>query len=231
MALPLSGGVSTIYFVSIRNISFAEGEIYHIFNRGVDKRDIFLDQYDLQRFFQAIQVFNTLKPIGSIYASLFSKKEKSQTEADQKLVEIICYCLNPNHFHLVLKQVFDGGISKFMHRLAGGYSRYFNEKNQRSGSLFQGKFKAKHVDTNNYLLHLSTYVNLNNQIHPKPQSLSGKATKLSQSSWEEYVEEKNGICKKDIVLDQFRSVEEYKKFAEESLGDITKRKELEKITT
>lgn len=231
MALPLSSGIITISVVSTRNILFAEGEIYHVFNRGVDKRDIFLDQYDLQRFFQAIQVFNTLKPIGSIYAHSFSKKEKTQTETEQKLVEIICYCLNPNHFHLVLKPLISTGLSQYMHRLSGGYSRYFNEKNQRSGSLFQGKFKAKHVDTNDYLLHLSTYVNLNNQMHPKFQSLNGKATKLSKSSWEEYVENKIGICKKDMVLDQFRSVEEYKKFAEESLEDIIRRKELDKITT
>jgi len=77
------------------------------------------------------------------------------------LVEIIVYCLNPNHYHIILRQVSEGGVSKFMLKLSSGYSSYFNKKNKRSGSLFQGRFKAVHIDSNEYLLYLSAYVNKN----------------------------------------------------------------------
>ena len=100
----------------------------------------------------------------------------------------------------------------------------FNNKYKRSGSLFQGVFKDVHIDSNTYLLHVSAYVNLNDRVH----KLGGEAAKLvkSMSSWEEYTNKKiKGICKKDIILGQFGSVSEYKKFALSSLELIKERKE------
>ena len=114
-----------------------------------------------------------------------------------------------------------------MHRLGTGYTMYFNEKYKRSGSLFQGVFKATHIDSNEYLLHVSAYVNLNNKTH----QLGGEASKLVKSSWSEYIDKDArgiGICEKDIILGQFKSSEKYKRFALSSLDSIIERKTKEK---
>jgi len=210
-----------------RKISFANGEFYHIFNRGVDKRKIFLCGEDLRRFFQSMNEFNSIKPIGSIYENSFHKDKKSELDdlidgESRKLVNFICYCLNPNHYHFILEQSVDSGIEKFMHKL-GGYSWFFNKKYNRSGSLFQGPFKAVHIDSNEQLLHTSVYVNLNDKVH----QLGGGAAKLVNSSWEEYVgDDKSGFCDKGIILDQFQGKEKYEDFAKSSLLDIKERREM-----
>jgi REP element-mobilizing transposase RayT len=202
---------------------FANEEMYHIFNRGVDKRIIFSDKKDLDRFFQSMIIFNSVKPIGSLYEQSFLKeKEKSKP-----LVKFIAYNLLPNHFHFILEQVVEGGISEFLKRLLGGYSWYFNKKNKRSGSLFQGTFKSRHIDSNEYLLHVSAYVNLNDIISLF-NTLGGETAKLRKSSWDEYVNQNKvneKICfGKDIILEQFNSIEDYKEFAYSSLEDIRENK-------
>ena len=214
----------------MRKIKFINGEYYHILNRGVDKRNIFLDKEDLRRFIQGLQEFNTLDPIGSIYESQLRKKHNENgnlvsTRDDSKIVDFICYCINPNHYHFILVQLSDNGIRKFMQRIALGYSKYFNLKYKRSGTLFQGPYKATHIDSNDYLLHASAYINLNNKVH-------GLENVLYKSSWGEYCQDNyKGIafCKKDIILKQFLNSDEYKSFAEESLKSIHERKELEKL--
>src|SRR3990170_4161855 len=109
----------------MRKVKFANGEYYHIFNRGVEKRDVFTNQDDLNRFFQSMSEFNTLKPIGSIYLASFRKNKLLRSlapKSDDKLVDFICYCFCPNHYHFILQQVADKGIVKFMHRLGSGYT-------------------------------------------------------------------------------------------------------------
>jgi len=206
-----------------RKSSFAIGEHYHIFNRGVDKRIIFDDTYDIRRFFQSMIEFNTIDPIGSLYENSFLPLGCETPKLAERLVNIIAYCLNPNHFHLILEQLTDGGISQFMKRLSGGYTNYFNQKNKRSGSLFQGVFKDVHIDSNEYLLHASAYVNLNDRVH----QLGCETPKLveSMSSWGEYMnKEIRGVCEKEIILGQFKNSSEYEKFALSSLESIIKRK-------
>src|SRR3989338_4945315 len=116
--------------MSQRKTDFVTGEFYHIYNRGVDKRDIFMDQLDIDRFFQSMEEFNTINPIGSIYENRFvDKKDKSGSKASKsKLVDFIAYCLNPNHYHFILKQVDDKGVEKFMQRIGTGFAKYFNNK-------------------------------------------------------------------------------------------------------
>jgi len=219
----------------MRKINFGNGEYYHVFNRGVDKRVIFLEQNELKRFFQSMEEFNTIEPIGSIYENSFRKDKLGNSVSKQeKLVNFICYCLNPNHYHFILEQLVDKGIEKFMHRLGIGYTKYFNQKYDRSGVLFQGAFKAVHIDTDEYLLHLTAYINLNNKVH----QLGNRVSKLGvfKSSWDEYIEyignkneNKNGFCEKNIILNQFKNALGYKKFAENSLKDIRERKDMEKL--
>ena len=206
-----------------RKIPFAIGEHYHIFNRGVDKRIIFADDYDIKRFFKSMIEFNTADPIGSLYENSFVQLGSETPKSKDKLVNIIAYCLNPNHFHFILEQLVGGGISGFMKKLSGGYTNYFNQKNERSGSLFQGVFKDVHIDSNEYLLHVSAYVNLNDRVH----RLGSETPKLveSVSSWKEYTDKGiKGICEKEIILGQFENVGEYEKFALSSLGSIIQRK-------
>jgi putative transposase len=219
----------------MRKVLLVNDEYYHIFGRGVDKRTIFTDPNDYGRFLQGMEEFNTLDPIGSIYENSFRQKEpqlghavsKLFAKRERRLVEFICYCLNPNHYHFLLKQVAENGIEKFMHRLCMGFSKYFNIKHRRSGVLFQGPFKAVHVDTNEYLLHLSAYVNLNNRVHRLGHG-------VSKSSWNEYMKDKNskgkyggGFCEKEIILSQFKNIAEYKDFAEDALGVMLARKDME----
>ena len=217
--------------MSVRKVPFVNGEYYHVYNRGVDNRIIFSDEDDMSRFIQSMVEFNVVEPIGSIYEKSFAEKrfggKASKTEGE-KLVNFVTYCLNPNHFHFVLEQVADNGIEKFMHKMGTGYTRYFNDKHKRSGVLFQGKYKATHIDSNEYLLYVSAYVNLNDRVH----RLGGKASKSvkSRSSWREYAgglkgEPKTGFCAKDIVLDQFNNIEGYQDFAESALESILERRE------
>jgi len=210
----------------MRKHSFANGEFYHIFNRGVDRRNIFLDKADFTRFLQGMDIFNSVKPIGSLWEQSFVKRQtgkpirKLPRPTRSKLVNIIAYCLNPNHFHLLLEQLVDGGVSAFVHRASGGFSKYFNMKYRRNGALFEGKFKSVPIISNEQLLHVSVYVNLNDRVH----KLRGGT---SFSSWREYiVDVDENLCKKNIILRQFKGVSEYKSFAESSLRDILERKEV-----
>lgn len=208
----------------------AKGEYYHIFNRGVDRREIFNDLRDRQRFFQSMDEFNTLNPIGSIYENFF-RDRKEKNKSAKKLVDFVCYCLNPNHYHFILKQLVERGIEKFMHRLGIGYTKYFNKRHGRAGVLFQGAFKSVHIKSNSYLFHLSVYVNLNNRVHSLGNSVS-KSVSKSMSSWREYTDNfsQKTFCKeKRAILDDFESGEDYQKFAEETLPAIKERKELEEL--
>lgn len=201
-------------------MTFAVGEFYHVYNRGTDKRLIFQDSYDLDRFLQSMEEFNSVRPIGSLYERSFRINQPMRKVP--RLVNIVSYCLNPNHFHLLLEQLVDNGISEFMRRLGGGYAYYFNIKYKRIGTLFQGRFKVKHIDSNEYLIHVSAYINLNNKAH-RIQNANFK------SSWDEYAGKwKKNICEKAIILDQFAKPTEYKTFAESSLKDILRRKDLAK---
>lgn len=135
-------------------------EYYHIYNRGVDKRTIYEDINDYQRFLHLLYLANSTNPIS--YKDI-KKSPKSVFEhvRTNTLVHIGAYCLMPNHFHILLKPNIDGGASTFMNKLSTAYTMYFNKKNERSGSLFQGTYKAKHASSDEYLKYLFSYIHLN----------------------------------------------------------------------
>lgn len=199
----------------MRSISFAENEFYHIYNRAADSKNMFLEQRDVDRFLKGMEQFNTSKILGSL-----SRGHRVSTSL--RLVNFIAYCVNQNHFHFILEQVSDNGIEKFMHKIGMGYAKYFNTKYKRSGALFQGRFKAKHIDSNEYLLHLSAYINLNHLVHGRGHRVST----LSVSSWDEYTKDlvSEEFCKKEMVLEQFKNKKAYEIFAKESLKSIVERK-------
>ncbi len=212
--------------MSIRRQPLITGQYYHVYNRGVDKRDIFTDKHDIYRFIESIKEFNREEKIISL-ANLRKSKQNSQIEvkplsgedSKNELVEIIGYCINPNHFHFILKQVSDNGISLFMQKLLGGYTYYFNVKNTRSGSLFQGTFKSQIITGQNYFNKLIGYVNKNYLIHSIPENKS----ELVFSGDFEYENKKfNIISKKEggNILEVFGGVNKFKKYCDEIVSII-----------
>ena len=213
--------MSKWYNYDMRKQPFVVGEYYHVYNRVTDKRNIFVDEKDLFRFWESLFDFNQTKPIGSMYEFSFKKKSGEVSRKTKPLVQFVAYCLNPNHFHFLMTPLQEKGIERFMQRLGNGYTKYFNNKHKRSGVLFQGKFKSKHVDSNEYLLHLSAYINGNDKLgHPM--------SKLSKSSLNEFLDKLSvkKLCNTDIILGQFRSKKEYESFMTSSLEDIVLRKEM-----
>jgi len=209
-----------------RNTPLLNNEIYHIYNRGVDKRNIFLSENDVSRFLQCMEEFNTIEPIGSIYENSFKKSGKQLGHQAPKLVEIIAYCLNPNHYHFILRQIADDGISKFMGSLNGGYSRFFNEKEKRSGALFQGKFRSVHIESDAQLLYTGAYVNLNYIVHGLVEKNGKPSSPLIRSSWDEYVGKTNSnMCTKEIILDRFNNIEKFKKDSLGLVKEIARKRE------
>jgi putative transposase len=200
---------------------YITGEYYHIYNRGVEKRTTFLDDIDYRRFLKSLEEFNTSDPAWKVD---YYKEKHGISAKTNPFVEILAFCLNPNHFHLLLKQLQDKGISEFMRKLGTGYTMYFNKRRKHSGVLFQGKFKSVHVDSNDQLLYVSAYINCNSEIHAV-----AKAEKYRWCSFQEYFSAENLLCKKDIILDQFHSSKEYIDFAKSNAKAIVEKREMEKL--
>src|SRR4030042_4414876 len=135
---------------------FSENSFYHIFNRGVEKRDIFLDQQDHKIFIYYLTVYlYPLPKVLEVYPKLPIRLHNKNLSQE---VEILSYCLMPNHFHLLLKQNTVNGISKLLKQLTNAYTFYFNQKYKRVGGLVQGRFKAVKILNDELLLHISRYI-------------------------------------------------------------------------
>lgn len=146
-----------------RNIvkHYTENSYYHVYNRGVEKRTIFIDEQDCQVFLYYMKVY--LLPLNSVrdMQALGLKTKRFEKLNLHDDVELLCFALMPNHFHLLLRNKTERGIRMFMQRLTTAYVMYFNKKYNRIGSLFQNIYKASLVTTDSYLLHLSRYIHLN----------------------------------------------------------------------
>lgn len=153
-----------------RSFDFSIGEFYHLYNRGVDKRIIFLDDEDYRRFVKLLFICNSNKRFN--YYDVFNENTSenfNNIERGLQLVSIGAWCLMPNHFHLLVKENLEvkppeqknSGISLFMQKLLTAYSMYFNRKYKRRGSLFEGTFNARHADRDEYLKYLYAYIHLN----------------------------------------------------------------------
>ena len=142
---------------------FSIGEYYHIYNRGTEKRDIFLDKADYLRFIVLLYISNNtdIVHISNLINQGESLMKILNIDKQDTLVDIGAYCLMPNHFHILVKEKIENGISKFMGKLTTGYSMYFNKRYDRTGSLFQGVFKSVHADSDEYLKYLFAYIHLN----------------------------------------------------------------------
>ena len=190
-----------------------------------------MNKADLDRFALSVKEFNIVKPIGSIKELMIELKESSGVghptmlvkysssgvQHPNPLVSIVCYCFNPNHFHFILKQEVDGGISEFFKRLLGGYTNYFNLIHKRSGALFQGRFKSNLINDDAYFLKIRPYVHLNYLVHDIPKE---KAYLVFSSETEYDNDNFNLVSKKEAkeLLDFYNGNKNFKK---ESLDVIS----------
>jgi len=188
---------------------FAKGEIYHVYNRGVGKMNIFKDEEDFKVFLFRLKenLFPELTKIGNLPKSAYRRKILPPNS-----FHLIAYCLMPNHFHLLIKQNSEIPISTLILKLCSGFSKYFNKKHNRVGSLFQDKFKAVRIYRNEQLLWTSFY------IHENPLK-AGLTNDLSSYKWNSYLDytgsQNNNLCKKEIILSQFNSLTAYLNYFKE----------------
>lgn len=169
--------------MSIRKVPIVSGEYYHIYNRGNSKQIIFQDNYDYEYFVKLLYLSNSSLnfKVQNVSQSVFF------VDRESTIVSIGAYCLMPNHFHILITGIEEDGISKFMQKLTTAYSMYYNKKYERTGGLFEGKFKSEHADRDNYLKYLFSYIHLN-------------IVKFIQKDWKE-----KGIRDKEKVLKYLKS--------------------------
>lgn len=197
---------------------------YHIYNRGVEKRKIFLDEQDYRVFLSYLKEYLSFKDKKALFERLAdsntSYKEKDKLIKQLHLnnffdkITLLAYCLMPNHFHFLVKQKGANDIDGFMRSLCTRYTMYFNKKYKRVGSLYQGVYKAVIVSTDEQLLHLSRY------IHKQALALQGETLRERQpSSYAEYCGRRStSWIKPDEILSFFSKKQgsSYDSFVKES---------------
>ncbi len=194
-----------------KRAKFIVGEYYHIFNRGTDKRIIFNNDYDLTYFIDSIFISNQLQIIINRHSHIRNKNKKKSIHAEN-LISIVAYCFLPNHFHLIVKELTKGSISKFMQKLGTSYTLYFNKKYDRNGVLFQGKFKATLLHELYPLELATTYVNLNYKYHkidPKTNIVKTSLFEFLGNEINEYICNKNEV--KNIIK-TMGGIDKYKQY-------------------
>lgn len=212
---------------------YVENGYYHIYNRGVEKRDIFLDKQDNAVFLRYLKEY--LLPFDHPdLKELQTKNPRRRPINCYKDIKLLSYCLMPNHFHLFVKQKTKDGLKSFMKALSTNYVMYFNHKYEREGRLFQGVYRAALISTEPYYLHITRY------IHQNPSELLTKNQALHEYPYSSYLYYLSGKGPSwlDIkeILKMFRSsrrlfpkdilsyqgfVEDYKIDEKETLGELT----------
>jgi len=143
----------------------ANQEVYHIFNRSIGKEQIFVHKRDLNRVLELVDYYRYPQKLRYSQFKLLSKDAKhdylTRIQKQQPLIEIYCFAFMPNHYHLLLKQIKEKGIVRFIANLQNSFAKYFNLIKRRDGGVFQSPFKAKRVETDEELLHISRYIHLN----------------------------------------------------------------------
>jgi len=216
-----------------RNEVLAPEQFYHIFNRGVARVPIYLASRSYLRFLDIVDYYR-LSNTPLSFSKLLSLPREERENLLARLrkenaihIEILVFCLMPNHFHFLLKQVTENGISTFMRNLQNSYVKYFNIKNERAGPLFQSMFKAVRIETDEQLLHVSRYIHLN----PSTAYIV-EPEKLESYRWSSlgiYLNKdliNHSFVNPEIILSFFKNREEYKEFV---LDQAPYQRELDKI--
>lgn len=152
-------------------------ELYHLLNRGVEKRTVFIDEADHVRFVHDLYAFNDVSDVNPNHRF----KLLPSGAVREPLVAIHAFCLMPNHYHLLVSEVAENGISKFMRKLNMGYAKYFNEKYERSGVLWQGTFREIQIQRDAHFLHIPFYIHLNPLDLVMPNWRRGTVTNAGQA--------------------------------------------------
>ena len=209
--------------------------IYHVLNRGVDKRTIFLDKTDHYRFIHDLFEFNDENlTLNSRYSFNHNIIDIGRRYIKQRklLVDILAFCLMPNHYHLLVKPRMENSLSAFMKKLNMGYAKYFNIKYNRSGALFQGKYKAIAVTNDAHFIHLPYYIHFNPLDIQFPEWRRRKIKNvkkaiefLSSYRWSSHLDysgEKNfpSITNRALLLEYFGGHQEYSKSIKNWLDDL-----------
>lgn len=149
--------------MGFRREQFAPGEVYHLLNRGVEGRTVFLDDADRVHFLHLLAYHLRPSPVPFSHRTRFSQSSAphGRQSLGELLLELLCFALMPNHFHLLVRQAAEAGVSRYMQRVLNSYARYFNTRHRRSGPLFAGQYRAVHVGTDEQLVHVSRYIHLN----------------------------------------------------------------------
>jgi len=201
----------------IKRPQLVNGEIYHLVLRGVGDSLIFKDENDHYRAIFSLYEFNDIKPVlirDRRRARIRAKKNgREQFSANRKLlVEIFAFYFMPNHIHLLVRQIKDDGITQFMRKFGAGYAAYFNKKYNRKGHLFQGRFRAVHIKTNEQLKNVFVYIHTNgiSLIEPKwkerriknPEKVIKFLENYKWSSYPDYIGKKNfpSVTERDFLL-------------------------------
>jgi len=204
--------------------NFAEGQHYHVFNRGNGKQKIFLDDEDYQNFLyllrESLGLLDSRRAPSALRQGRYQRKQLPENS-----FTLICYCLMPNHFHLVIRQNREIPVSKLILKICTSYSKRFNKKYDRVGHLFGVQFKAVTVNSDSQLLWLSAYIHQN----PKVANISS-LNDYQWSSYPDYIgQRQETLCARENILGQFKELKLYQDFVEESYVKIKERKDLEKI--
>ncbi len=217
----------------LRKDKFVPGEYYHIYNRTIFNIPEFKNVKNAEKLSQAFLIANSTKSSDAFSFLRNNKNAKIEDvieiiEKGEKLVDVLCYTIMPDHYHLLLRERKESGISNFIHKCNISVAKYINIKNERSGPLFESLFKAKHISTNEYLVHLSVYIHLNpldflaekswrkNQLKNWDQ-VKVKLIKYPWSSLKAFIEDfKDPILSgTDILTEQFKKRKDYTEFLQE----------------
>ncbi|MBI4096764.1 MAG: transposase [Candidatus Levybacteria bacterium] len=213
-----------------RTTPFAINQVYHVFNRSIARQPIFNNKHDYDRFLDLINFYRFDKPpLRFSHYKRLSKEQKDEFENNfminrNPMIEILTYCIMPNHFHFLLRPKQDSAISDFMRNLQNSYSKYFNVRYDRTGSLFQFMFKAVRMETDEQMVHVSRYIHLN----PATAYLveAKDLDKYEWSSFKSYISDIQSNVSTEMILSRFRSKQDYKKFV---LDQLEYQRELAKI--
>jgi len=210
----------------MRYENFAKNEHYHVFSRGANSEKIFIDDRDKARFIFLITHLQSPTRIYNVswYTETFLKKGSFSTKENKikeilkkRNTELVAFALMPNHFHLLIRNMEDGILSVYMHRVLTAYSKYFNTKYNKKGHVFDGPFKAVHTKNNTQLLHLSAYIHKN----PKEiKSWENTYDKYPYSSYQDYIglNRWGSFLSPQIILEQFKDQAKYRDFVSSSLA-------------
>ncbi len=199
-----------------RKIPIVAGEVYHVFNRSVAKQPIFISERDYKRATEVIEFYrhNELPMRFSYYNRLPAdqKPQLTKTIAESPLIiEILTFCLMPNHVHFLLRSLTENGIIQFMSNFQNSYAKYFNIRHQRTGTLFEPMFKAVRIESNEQLIHVNRYIHLN----PVTAYILKTVEELETYSWSSYLEylgKRQGFISKDLILGFFKNISSFKRF-------------------